>query len=306
MKTNLRELELVPVNLQLFAGDDKDEGSDVDYQDAAELDDEYFDEDEDDKAPDEIDDPEDSDDDLDESDDSEEEKEPEDDEKPKGKPNKVYQQMRQKAEADAEKKIAAERAALDAERAEIARQRQENEQAAMEKQIRDEMLTPQKIWERADAEGLTEEQAEKMLRWEADKKIADEKAKILAKFETIQRQKETLKTDRLYSVLAPEVEKVISQRPDLDFQTVYYHMKGMRGEELSKKVETDAVKRTLANVHDRARRKSVGGSAGGADEHVTPTAVLSREGMEMSAAFGIDPRKIAKRVKEHQKNTRRR
>jgi hypothetical protein len=285
------------INLQLFAGD-ADEGTEVNYDDAPELDAEEFEDTGDDDAEELDEEP--------DEDTDEDTEDVEDERQPKGKPDKAYQKIRQKAEEDAAKKFAAERAAIEQERAAIAKAKQELDQAAAEKKIRDDMLTPQKIWEYADKEGVTEEQAEKMLKFEVDKLITTERTKVAERFAEIQRQKDSLKADKFYSVLAPQVEQVIAGRPDLDFQTVYYHMKGMRSEELSKQVESDTVKRTLANVHDRSRRKSVGGSSGGSDTDVTPSSVLSREGMEMSAAFGVDPRKIAKRVKEHAKNNRRR
>jgi hypothetical protein len=299
----MTDLTLIKMNLQLFAGDD--DGEEVNYDKEPELDGAYFD-DEDDTDEDESDEDEEEPADDEDSPEDEPEEDSEDEKQKKGKPDKAFQKIRLKAEEDAAKKVAAERAAIEQERAAIARDRAELAQAATERKIRDDMLTPQKIWEYADKEGVTEEQAEKMLKFEVDKLITTERTKVAERFAEIQRQKDTLKADKFYGVLAPQVEQVIANRPDLDFQTVYYHMKGMRSEELNQKVESDAVKRTLANVQDRSRRKSVGGSSGGSDNDVTPSAVLSREGMEMSAAFGVDPRKIAKRVKEHAKNNRRR
>ena len=283
MKTlKVSELHLLLVNLQLFAEGDADftdAGADV-----VDLPSEDLDLDGDLETG--------EDDDLDDAD-SDDGQSKEDNDK--------FKKMRLKAEAETQKKFEAREAEIAAERQQLALQRQELEQAHTERKILEDMLSPQKIYERADADGITEDMAEKMIRLEASKIIDAEKAKVAARFVAIQQQKDSLKADKLFHILAPEVEKVISQRPDLDFQTVYYHMKGMRGEELSKQIEDKAVKRTLANVQDRARRGGVGGSNAGADSNVNVGNVLSSADLAMTRAFGNDAREIAKHVQTNLK-----
>jgi hypothetical protein len=208
--------------------------------------------------------------------------------------NAQFKKMRLKAEEQARLKVEAEfgerQAALD----QKARDIEEREQ---EKRVMDSYLSDERVYAKADEEGVSEETAKKLLRLEAEKYIDGEKAKLRARYELIDAQKKLLKNDKHYALLEPEVEAVLKDNPHLDFQTVYYHQKGYRSEELDKQLSTKVEKKTVANIQDRSRRR-VGTSEGSGDSNLVASAVLTRKGMEMSNAFGFDPREIAAYVQK--------
>lgn len=276
------------INLQLFADDD-DSGNVVDSHD----DDTLMDSDEFDDVDSDLDS------DISDDVDSEEGAKELDFTEPvknqSKEENSQFAKMRRKAEEEARKKVETE---LAEERNRINAMKMAMEQQLSEKRIIDEYLNPKKIWEYAENEGVSEEIAEKMLKYEAQKVIEAEKANVKAKFEGLQSQKRALQKDRYFSLLEKDVESVLEQRPDLDFQTVYFHMKGMKAEELEKQIVSNAEKRTIANIQDRARRRSLG-SDGGTDDSISTSSYLDRDSLEASVAFGVDPRKIAKYVKNN-------
>jgi len=74
----------------------------------------------------------------------------------KGVPDETYKRMREKAEREAAEKFAKERE-------EINRQRQELNDQMTERKIREQHLSADNIYKKAEEEGLSEEQAKKML-----------------------------------------------------------------------------------------------------------------------------------------------
>lgn len=285
----------ITLDLQLFAGDNDDAGDSgfVDHDDDNMQDnmqdDDTFDADDSDET---------------DAGESEEDDSTADyqDEEPKQKnqnkrENDIYKNMRIKAENEIRTKLEAE---LAQEKERLRSERQQLAQEQAENKIRSQYITPESIYAKADEEGLTESQAKKMLELEVERIIEVERSKVKERFNHIQTQKQALQGDRHFKLLESEVEQVISNRPDLDFQTVFYHMKGMRSEELDKQLASHVQKRTLADVQDRSRRR-ISGSDGGSDEHVNPTSVMSAKGMELTNAFGFDPREIAKYVKSNLK-----
>lgn len=215
--------------------------------------------------------------------------------------NAVYKKMRLKAEEEARKKIESEMAT---EKERISAMKIAMEQKLSESRILDEYMNPKKIYEYADAEGVSEEMASKMLRYEAEKLINAEKSKVSENFNKLQSTKKELQKDKYFHLLENEVDSIVLQNPDIDYKAVYYYQRGLKADELEKELSSKVEKRTIANIHDRARRKSVGGSDGGSDESVSPATYLTKNGMEMSNAFGNDPRDIAKYVKQNTKKKR--
>lgn len=279
------------LDLQLFAGDDESgDGGIVDHDNDVEM------------QEDDVIDADDSDNDEDAGESEEEDGDADHQEQTQPKnqtkrDNDVYKNMRIKAETEIRTKLEAE---LAKEREAIRNERQRLAQEQAENKIRSQYITPESIYAKADEEGLTESQAKKMLELEVKNIIDAERSKVKERFNQNQAQKQALQTDRHFKLLESEVEQVVSQRPDLDFQTVFYHMKGMRSEELDKQLTTHVQKKTLADVQDRSRRR-VSGSDGGTDENVNPTSVMSRKGLELTNAFGFDPKDIAKYVKTNLK-----
>jgi len=102
-------------------------------------------------------------------------------------------------------------------------------------------------------------------------------------------------------LLESEVDAIVNANPDADFENMYYWLKGKKGKELDAKMAKNVEKRTIANLHDRSRRKSIRRSDGGSSDNLTPSSVLDRDSIDMAIAFGNDPREIAKYVRKNNK-----
>jgi hypothetical protein len=274
----MNNLESLRINLQLFAGDEDEFENDGEFED--------------DVTNDEFDVVDQTDDGLeDDEGENEDFTDPQESDKQSPQENAQFRKMRLKAEEEARKKF-------EAERMELQRLKQEIEAERQERKIREEHLTQEKIWEKADAEGVSESVARKLLEVEAKELIESEKRKVRERFELVENEKKQLQKDEFYNDIAPEMEKILAQRPDLNPSTVYYHLKGQMANELFKKASKNAEKRTIANVQDNMRRRNVPTSSSGASDTLS---VLSKEGLEMANAFGNDPREVAKRVKQARK-----
>jgi hypothetical protein len=208
--------------------------------------------------------------------------------------NAQFKRMRLKAEAEAQKKF-------EAERAEFERQKKAFEEQQAEKKIREEYLSQQKIWDKADEEGVSEETAKKMLELEVEKVITSERTKVKERFEALQAQKAKYQADPLFNIVNEKADYALQSNPNLDYDTAYLFYRGQMAldTELNKEQEKKTVKRTIANVQDGMRRRTVPTTGGNT---VDVNSVLSKEGQEMASAFGLDPRKVAKRVASKLKN----
>jgi hypothetical protein len=276
----MENLEAFKINLQLFAGEDDFTDDDLDVVDSDE------DDLEDDVEQDDVDDLED-----DESEDDEEVADPQDSTKQSPKENAQFKKMRLKAEEDARKKF-------EAERNELMKLKKEIEDEKKERQLRSEFLTDEKIWQKADEEGVSESVAKKLLEVEFKEKLEEERRKTRERIEQVESEKRQLMKDEFYNEIAPEMEKILVQRPDLNPSTVYYHLKGQMANELFKKASKNVEKRTIANVQDGMRRRNVPSSSGESSDTLSN---LSKDGFEMANAFGVDPREVAKYVKKAKK-----
>jgi hypothetical protein len=206
--------------------------------------------------------------------------------------NAQYKKMRLKAEKEAKIK-------LDAEREEIAAMRLDLEQKQSEKRIFDEHLNPNKIYEYADKEGISEEHAERILKLEAKQMIDAEKVKVAENFNKVQEQKKKLQKDKFFELLDPEVNAVMKQYPDSDYKSVYAYMRLDKADELEKQLASNVEKRTTANIHDRAKRRSIGGSEGNYNDSPSDLSEFSKR---LASGLGINPKSVAKRVKTKKKN----
>lgn len=297
---NNKSLELLTINLQTFATDEPTEptegrGEDLPSDGAGVVDQPQ--EEEEQYVPDDLDweeegEPEEGEpDDLDLLDDEDlgrKRQSPEE--------NEQFKKIRLKAEEQARAKVEAEFAER---RAKLDAQLREAEEKEAEKRVLDSHLTQDKIYERADEEGVSEEVAKKLILADVQHLIAEERNRVRERALTNERQRNALKADRHFTQLEKDVDDYLVANPDsgLEFQTVYWHFKGQKGDELDKKLVKSTEKRTIANVQDRARRKRVGGGdGGGSDADVSPSSVLTRDGMTMANIFGTDPRALAKYV----------
>ena len=281
-------LTYLPINLQLFAEPDEDEVIEevvddiddvVDYQDDVEEF-EVSDDDDESENNEEVAEPRLEDEVEDESTDGQSKKE-----------QQIYRKMRLKAEAEAKRKIEAE---LEAERAEIERYKREVAEKQEVERLRREYLTQEKIWDKADEKGVSEEVARELLEIELEKAISAEKAKVRERQEFIKSQKAELQGDDYFNLIEKDVDSVLEQNPHLDFQTVYFHMVGKRRKELDSKLSSKVEKRTIANVQDRMKRRNVDSPA------VAPGKTsLSKTTMEINNVLGVDSREVAKHKKKN-------
>ena len=288
--------ETLKINLQLFAGegDDTDDNQEdaVDLPEGDEID-EIFDDLEDDSE-------------LDESEDDEAEKPGAADlDKSKQSPenNAQFKKMRLKAEQEIKNELAAERAKLDADKKEIESFRQQQQMNQIENKYLGE-VTEAAIEKLAYDENITEEFAKKHLLNEAKSKAALEINTYQVRASQYQTQKETLRSKPYFKELEKDIDTMISQNNSIDVNTAYNYLRGVKLDELIANTKSNAEKRTLANVQDSSKRRSVpSGASGNAGLDVGK--ILSKDDIEMAIAFGNDPRTIAKKVREHNQNKKR-
>lgn len=295
--SKLNGMEILPINLQLFADDagDIDDGQDgvVDYPNddvsddsegeySNELDDTQGSEDEEGSKAQEVADPDKS-------------KQPKEE-------NAQFQKMRLRAEEEARKKLEAEKAKLDADRAELEAFKRQKEQSEIEQKHYNE-ITPDVIQAVATQYGVTEDFAKAFLTEQAKNNANQELATRQLKMSQSQIQKSELKDKPYFKDLEPDIDKLIVSNPDVDVKTAYKYLIGENLERLMKQTKSQTEKQTIANMQDNARRRSI---PSGASDGLDVGSVLSQDGIEMANAFGNDPKKIAQRVKETLKTTKRR
>jgi hypothetical protein len=288
------DMELLDINLQLFAGDREDGaiepttgtgGNVVDYH-----------EDNNEEDPDYVDDME-----LDDSevfhfnDDEELEGEKDQDIAEPGKreqsheENAQFKKMRIKAEEQALKKLEQERKELAAERMRIDEEKREYDRIAQERRLQ-ESITDDKVWQRADSEGITEQAARKILLLEAR-----EEARHRA--ESIERQKNAFRSKKYFNRLEKDIDKLINENPQIDVNTAYKYLVGEKLDTLLETENSDIEKRTIANVQDRMKRRPTPTTSATGQSTVR----LSKETLAINAAMGVDSREVAKHVKENKK-----
>jgi hypothetical protein len=111
-------------------------------------------------------------------------------------------------------------------------------------------------------------------------------------------QREAVKSDPLFNELDALVQKTLAM-PEManeSYQNVYTYVCGMpdNRNRIIEEAKKLAEQRAIANIHDKKSRGLTDSSDGEPDEDVE----LTPEGKTMAAAFGNDPREIAKYVKK--------
>lgn len=273
MLNKLQVLQLMPINLQLFADDVDETSTDEDVVDSQDsIKDDVTQDDQTDEDPEVV--------------------EPEEGQsrtKQSPEENAIYQRLRVKAE----KEIASK---YEAEARRIAHEKQALEQMKTERRIMDDVLTPEKIWAKADEEGVTEDIARKLLLNEARTLIEIEKSKVRDRFTAIEQQKQVLKSQKYFKELEAEVMAAVDANPNLDVQTAFFYLRGQKQDELAKGDYKSAEKRTVANMQDNMRRRTTPPGSAGSGGQVDPSKVMSKEDLDMCRRFGNDPREVAKHI----------
>ncbi len=282
LKTTTTPNLLLLINLQLFAENDTtevsgDEDIVVDYPDddvemEEDVEEEFSDSEEGEELDEELTEPQEDD---------------EDESKQTPQENAQFKKMRIKAEEQARKK-------LEAERIELQKLKQEIEESKTEKMIRDQHLSQQNIFDKADAEGVTEDVARRLLEAEVDKVIQSEKMKVKERFNAIQQQKLQYSKDKHFEEVDKLAQQAVDNNPNIDYHTAYKFFNYDIQKKYEGESEKNATKRTLANVQDRMKRRSVPST------NTAPVKTnLSSTTMEINNFLGIDSREVAQHKKKN-------
>lgn len=216
--------------------------------------------------------------------------------------NEVYKKMRQKAKDDVLKELETDRVRVAQDKKEIEEFRAQQRNAQIE-QKHFAQITQEAVEELAYKEGISEDFAHKHLVETAKNQAIQEINNISARVNQAQLQKAALRSEPFFAELEKEVDEMVTRDPSIDITTAYTYLRGKNLPQLLADTKSNAEKRTLANVQDNARRRSV--PSGSADTGIDVGKVLSKQDIEMSIAFGNDPKKIAKVVRESQQKSKR-
>ena len=204
--------------------------------------------------------------------------------------NKIYAKLRRKAEEEAKAKYEGERKALEEQR--LLLQQHEAEQKVMA------AITPQKIWDYANENGISEDMAAKFLTLEAKSQIDGEKQKVREQYIARQKEKTALSDEPYFAELEKKIDKFLDDNPTWDMTNAYNYLLGQNVKDLMSNAKTSTEKRTLANIQDRSRRRVVDDSDGAINQG---TSTLTDKGRKAALFMGVDPREIAKHVKQRMK-----
>lgn len=213
--------------------------------------------------------------------------------------NAQFKKMRIKAEEQAKKNIEKEMLQLEKQKEELDILRQEKEARDIEMQITNTMLTEDNINQIEISEEVSREVAIKLLQSEADKLIVDERNKINLRHKTLLEQKTKLKNDEFFNLIENEVDEIVKNNNNVDFETAYNYTVGRKHKELKEKIGKTATQQTLANVQDRMKRKNILSDSNNAK--IKKQNILSEAGSGMAEHCGIDKKSVAKRIEQNRK-----
>jgi len=182
---------------------------------------------------------------------------------------------------------------------ELAKREAAIREAEIQRQVENDMLSPEKIWDYADENGISEEMARKFLQQEAVLKSQQMKLEAEARQTRVLHQKEALQKDPLYHHFESEIDEILRNNPDVDANVAFDYVVGKNRPRLTEILSQKAEKKTLANVQDRMKRRGIGSSdAGNSSNYVS---LLTKDDVELCNAFGTNPKKIALYVKNEMK-----
>jgi len=170
-------------------------------------------------------------------------------------------------------------------------------EAELQRQIENEMLTPEKIWEYADEHSITEEMARKFLTQEAQLRAQQQKIQLEARNTQLQIQKERLKDDPLYKHFGGEVEDIVRNNPDVDVNVALDYVVGKNRAKLTELLSSKAKSEVIANQQDKMRRRSMKGT----ESQSAYKPALSSFVSKFNEYAGIDSREVEKHVSQKKK-----
>jgi len=186
---------------------------------------------------------------------------------------------------------------------ELAKREAAIREAEIERHIETDMLHPDKVWEYSEEHGISEDVARKILRLEAKQVANQMKLESEVRRAKNKEQLEELKKNSLYPRFEARLESLMASNPDVEAKVAFRYLIGENSEEVAQLLEKKVEKRTLANVQDNMRRRGIKGSDGA--ESIASKSLLSGDELDMTMAFGNNPKKIAQYVKTESKKLRR-
>jgi hypothetical protein len=154
----------------------------------------------------------------------------------------------------------------------------------------------EKVEKYAADKGLTEDEARRDLDKDRRLKELETKTKLTERLLTLDQEKKPLKDEPFFTELESEIDQLVTDNAkkgiDVSVEAAYRYLVGSRLKELLSQEKGKAVKKTLADVQDRLNRGLTSDSEGAASDSDIPI------NSDMAAAFGNDPKKIAKYVKD--------
>lgn len=297
--------ELLEVNLQLFADDAAHDGQSgvvdrVNSDDSSKSsnidnDDESFDDWDEEELPD------------DDGEEGSKDSELADPDKPKQSPeeNKIMQKARIKYEAEIKAKYEADRIALEEEKKAIEEQRKEIEkQNIINKHYAN--ITQDKIEKLAYDKGIDETIAREILIRDAQLAANYEINENKRNADMYRLKKESYQNKPYFKAIENQVDQYMRQNPGTDIEIAYKYYLGEliasgKIDDIVKQEKTKTQKQTIADIHDRSRRRGISGGDASNEDVIEPSKILDRESLAMTLAFQNDPREIAKVVKSKMK-----
>lgn len=140
--------------------------------------------------------------------------------------------------------------------------------------------------------GMTEAVAKRLLIQEQKIKSIEQRDSQRDFGTVILSQKAELKDKPFFKELEADIDLMVKKAPGVDVKTAYNYLKGERFDELLEQAKKNTQKSTIADLHDKAKRGITSSSESIGDDVDTSDIDVS-----MANAFGNDPKKIAKYVK---------
>lgn len=161
---------------------------------------------------------------------------------------------------------------------------------------------------KAEKDNIPVEVAKELIQQREKIQAIEDKEKQREKLSKYDIQKAELKGKPYFAELEEEIKGIVdNSNGTVDYNIAYKYVLGEKvaAGELDK-IKTEeakkATQRTLANVQDRSKRGvSSGGDGGDFDEVIDPKSILSKDGLEMANIFGVDPKIVAKHVRNQTK-----
>jgi len=161
----------------------------------------------------------------------------------------------------------------------------------------EQQIQQQQVEQYASEHDLTEEDAKREVERDRRLQELETETKMTKRLLTLNQEKAPLKDKIFFKELESEIDQLVTENAkrgvDVNVETAYHYLRGQKLEELMGQEKGKAVKSTIADVQDRMKRGGIvtGSESASAD-------IVDGINTAMAAAFGNDPKEIAKYVKQ--------